>query len=1125
MFRQISCIDVAQRVQHRRGISFLALAAAVMALTPKTSALVAWTNNINTNNIIVITNATYGAVGDGVTTNTTAIQNAINAAAAGPITNGSLGGTVEIPAGTNAYLCGPITLKNNVNLQIDQGAILRMLSYSQYPGGIIDPQNFISGLGLTNIEISGYGAIDGQGAPWWPGYKTNNRPIMISLDGCNRELIQNVTLSNSPEFHIAISGKAGNTTVQGVTVLAPASTDPVTASHNTDACDVSGTNILVQNCNISTGDDDFACSGGTSGVLVTNNTYGNGHGVSIGSYTDDGGVSNITVTNCTFNGTANGIRIKSDDGRGGLVQNISYYIPGMTNVDFPIQVYSYYNEDGTPSGITPYYAATQAVAEVTSTTPIYRNITFSNITATSVSGYPVGIIWARTEMPATNIVFQKINLTGYGSFCLYNVNGAQFVDSTISLPTGITSFELFNAQVIISNSAPTNTLFTFDGLTTNGYGNSFAIYNADASLQNTNAFGYGPLTLSASTFTVSNNLTLFPTTVVNFMLGTNAACLAVAGNLSLGGTNNICSGGGFTNGTYTVMTYTGTLNGTLPTLGTVPSGYTYAFNTNTAGQVNLVVTSSTTTSVQSSANPSTYGTVVTFTATVSPAPTNGESVIFKDGSTTLGTGTLSGGQATFKTTATQLAAVSHSITAVYAGDGAYGASTSSALTQTVNPLGLTVSGLTISNKVYNRTTAAALNTNGYALNTVIGGDAVTLATNGYTATFASSNVANGISVTVTGLSLSGAQAGNYTLTQPTGLTANITPLGLTVSGLTINNKVYNGTAAATLNTNGYALNTVIGGDVVTLTTNGYTATFASCNVANGISVTVTGLSLGGAQAGNYTLTQPTGLTANITPAGSSILPGSSANPVAHLTAVFFTANVTPSTLSGTVLFLTNGVTFDSETLSGGTATSVSTSVLPRGTNTITTVYSGSSNYATSTNTLSQIVTNNPPTANPAVYYRLVGSSLTIGITGLKTNWNDLDGDVVALAAASASSTNGGTVTYDSTNIYYSNSNNVTDQIGYTISDGHGGTANGIITVLLAQQEISVNKVNPDGSVSLDFTGIPGAGYWVEAATNLTPPMNWTMLSTNIADTNGLWQFTDAQATNFLQRYYRTQQSH
>src|SRR5215469_2070482 len=89
--------------------------------------------NINTNNVIVITNAAYGAIGDGVTTNTTAIQNAITKAAAGGTTNGAAGGTVEIPPGI--YLSGPLTMASSVNLQIDAGAILRMLPLGMYPGG------------------------------------------------------------------------------------------------------------------------------------------------------------------------------------------------------------------------------------------------------------------------------------------------------------------------------------------------------------------------------------------------------------------------------------------------------------------------------------------------------------------------------------------------------------------------------------------------------------------------------------------------------------------------------------------------------------------------------------------------------------------------------------------------------------------------------------------------------------------------------------------------------------------------------------------------------------------------------------------------------------------------------
>jgi hypothetical protein len=296
-----------------------------------------------------------------------------------------------------------------------------------------------------------------------------------------------------------------------------------------------------------------------------------------------------------MNGTQNGIRIKSDNDRGGLVQNISYYNVSMTNVNFPIQVYAYYNWYGTPSGISPQIAASTNAASVSLSsgggTPIYRNITFSNINATSVSGYPIGIIWARIEMPATNIVFNKVNITGDRSFDLYNISGTQFIDCNLKPSATTNTFALYNASVIITNSAPTNKLFTFDGLTTNGYGNSFAFYNAQTSLKNTNAFDKGPLTLSASTLSVSNNLTLFPTTALNYMLGTNATQLAVVGNLAEGGTNNIFAGSGFTNGIYTLISYTGGLSGSLPVLGNTPPGYNYTiFNSAAGNQVNLAVT-------------------------------------------------------------------------------------------------------------------------------------------------------------------------------------------------------------------------------------------------------------------------------------------------------------------------------------------------------------------------------------------------------------------------------------------------------------------------------------------------------------------------------------------------------
>ena len=185
-------------------------------------------------------------------------------------------------------------------------------------------------------------------------------------------------------------------------------------------------------------------------------------------------------------------------------------------------------------------------------------------------------------------------------------------------------------------------------------------------------------------------------------------------------------------------------------------------------------------------------------------------------------------------------------------------------TANITPASLWVCDVTANNKVYDGTTTATLNTGSATLMGVIGSDSVTLSTSGATGTFASQDVANGIAVTVAGMSISGAQAGDYTLTQPTP-TANITQASLWVCAVTANNKVYDGTTAATLNTGSATLMGVIGSDSVTLSTSGATGTFASADVANGIAVHVSGMSISGAQAGDYTLTQPTP-TADIAPA-------------------------------------------------------------------------------------------------------------------------------------------------------------------------------------------------------------------------------------------------------------------
>jgi len=389
----------------------------------------------------------YGAVGDNKTDNTKAINEAIKAA-----TNAG-GGRVVVPSGI--YLSGPIQFANNLNLQIDSAAILMMLPIDKYPGGIIEGTAFICGSNLHDIAVTGKGMIDGQGNPWWPYAKTSKtakRPRMIAFRDCTRVLVDQVKLINSPMFHIAIGGKSSNVTVRNVIIRAPASTDPVNPSHNTDACDVSGNKILVQNCDVSVGDDNFTCGGGTSDVLITGCTYGNGHGVSIGSPTR-GGVSNLTVENCTFTNTECGIRIKSDRDRGGILQNITYRNLKMTNVILPILIYATYNAPERAyrdlQKITPEIAVKYPSATVTDLTPIYRDITFENITATAQPGKRAGLIWGLPEAAVTNVLFKNVNITADNPFGIFFANNVKLVNCKITTKGGKNNLALTNATVTI----------------------------------------------------------------------------------------------------------------------------------------------------------------------------------------------------------------------------------------------------------------------------------------------------------------------------------------------------------------------------------------------------------------------------------------------------------------------------------------------------------------------------------------------------------------------------------------------------------------------------------------------------------------------------------------------------
>jgi len=395
------------------------------------------------------------------------------------------------------------------------------LPENKYPNATGSPAYPIAGTNLTDLEISGFGTINGNGPGWWSA-NPPNRPYMIYFSKCRRVLIQDVTLQNPAKMHIVFKNSAGDVTIQRITIDTP-------ESPNTDGMDLIGTNCLVQNCTINAGDDNIALGSSAStavcsDILITNCTFGIGHGVSIGSNTA-GGVSNLTVINCTFDGTDYGIRMKSNDktsggsGQGGIAQNLSYYNLGMTNiVHGAIVIYSYYGSGGiygTPTTVTPFIASTQAV-DVT-TVPIWRNITISNVTATVASGGIAGIIWGRKEVPVTNVVLSHVNITAPTTFDVYNAQDIQFADSQITVPNGVKTLTIYNAGVTVTNSTAGSGLVTLDGMTSS---NSLALYNAQASTMATDVFGANPITLNASTLTISNDLTLPGSAVVNFALGT-----------------------------------------------------------------------------------------------------------------------------------------------------------------------------------------------------------------------------------------------------------------------------------------------------------------------------------------------------------------------------------------------------------------------------------------------------------------------------------------------------------------------------------------------------------------------------------------------------------------------------
>lgn len=380
----------------------------------------------------------YGAVGDGKTLDTAAIQKTVDTASAAG------GGTVLIPAGT--FLTDPFTLASHINLHLASNAVILIDNdRERYPIVKKRYEDAITANNAVGLTISGEGTIDGQGEAWWQAFRDDpsmtHRPYLIKLTGCTDLHVSGVTLRNSPMFHL-VPQNCTDVTIQNVTIKAPAN------APNTDGIDPSGWNFLITGCNIDTGDDNVAIkpnfgsehNPGDKNFVVKHCVFGHGHGMSIGGGTS-GGIQNLTVDDCTFDHTDYGIRIKTPRGNGGPLQNCFYENLKMSAIaKSPISIMDYYPERNAPRD-----PSTEKAEPVTARTPTNTNIVIRNLTATDCPN--AGIIRGLPEAPIDGLTFSNVHISAKTGMIIYHARKVRFTDSTLSVQDGNPPLTTYDADV------------------------------------------------------------------------------------------------------------------------------------------------------------------------------------------------------------------------------------------------------------------------------------------------------------------------------------------------------------------------------------------------------------------------------------------------------------------------------------------------------------------------------------------------------------------------------------------------------------------------------------------------------------------------------------------------------
>lgn len=335
------------------------------------------------------------------------------------------GGILFVPAGV--YKTRSIELKSNMTLYLEAGAELSFLDniaeYELLTGNfegitrsMYKPCIYMKH--AHNVSIEGHGVINGNGRAWWERIwdKTleEARPCLVYFEDCEKIKIHNVTLTNSPAWtvHPLFSS---DVVISGVTIQNPADS-PNTDGINPDSC----RNVRISDCVIDVGDDCIAIKAGVEDSLVkkpcenitiTNCVMVHGHGgVVIGSEAS-GGVRNVVVSNCVFQDTDRGIRLKTRRRRGGFMEKLIFSNIVMDRVMCPF-VFNMYYFCG-KLGKEPW-VSDRNPAPVDEGTPSIRDININNVTvinATSCAGVFCGL----PERSVENVTISNCNITMDGS--------------------------------------------------------------------------------------------------------------------------------------------------------------------------------------------------------------------------------------------------------------------------------------------------------------------------------------------------------------------------------------------------------------------------------------------------------------------------------------------------------------------------------------------------------------------------------------------------------------------------------------------------------------------------------------------------------------------------------------